>query len=551
MKKRIFVDMILLTVISLVLVAAALCFVFYNQFSEIVKSELRERAELFRNADTQTAMQKLIIFKPNDMRITLIHPDGIVTFDNAVGADGLANHKDREEIVEAVETGWGESRRLSDTLGLETYYYAVRLADGSLLRVAKTTSSIWGMFRGVLPAVICIIFIILAAGYVLAGNLTKRIVAPINNFDINMRLNTELNTESTPPYDEFVPFIRTIEQQREHIAAQFSDLQSRTDTISAIMDNMSEGIILVSRQGLILSVNKSAAALFETDTPMDGKNILELIRDLELLEQVRAALSGNRSELSIRRSGKSYRVFFSPVTDSGALILFLDITEKMMAEQMRREFSANVSHELKTPLTSIYGHAEMLYSGIVKESDKHEFFGKIKDEAARLIALIEDIILISELDENTGGETFEEVSLAAIAAEAAEALSLKASEHKVTVSISGNAAMSAGRSMIYEMFYNLIDNAIKYNKPDGTVKVDVSKLEDTIEVAIADTGIGIPEDAQSRVFERFYRVDKSRSKKTGGTGLGLAIVKHIVLLHKGKMALKSSEDQGTVVTINF
>ncbi|GHT67138.1 sensor histidine kinase [Spirochaetia bacterium] len=547
MKKRIFVSMILLTVISLVLVAAALCFVFYNQFSGIVRNELRERADLFRNADTQTAMQRLIIFKPNDMRITLIHPDGIVAFDNAVDTEGLANHSDREEIVEALETGWGESRRLSATLGQETYYYAVRLADGSLLRVAKTTSSIWGMFSGVLPAVICIIFIILTAGYLLAGNLTKRIVAPINNID----LNTELSTESTPPYDELVPFIRTIEQQRERIAAQFSDLQSRADTISAIVDNMSEGIILVSRQGLILSVNKSAAALFETDTTMGGKNILELIRDLELLEQVRAALSGKRSELSIRRSGKSYRVFFSPVTDSGALILFLDITEKMMAEQMRREFSANVSHELKTPLTSIYGHAEMLYNGIVKESDHHAFFGKIKDEAARLITLIEDIILISELDENTGGETFEDVSLSAIAAEAVEALSLKASEHNVTVSTSGDAAMSAGRSMIYEMFYNLIDNAIKYNKPGGTVKVDVSKLENMIEVAVADTGIGIPEDAQSRVFERFYRVDKSRSKKTGGTGLGLAIVKHIVLLHKGKMALQSSEDQGTVVTISF
>lgn len=538
--------MILLTVISLVLVAAALCFVFYNQFSGIVRSELRERAELFRDADTQTALQRLIVFKPNDMRITLIHPDGIVAFDNAVGTEGLANHSDREEVVEALETGWGESRRLSATLGQETYYYAVRLADGSLLRVAKTTSSIWGMFRGVLPAVICIIFIILVAGYLLAGNLTKRIVAPINNFDIK-----RLNTESTPPYDELVPFIRTIEQQRERIAAQFSDLQSRTDTISVIMDNMSEGIILINRQGLILSVNKSAAALFETDTPMDGKNILELIRDLELLEQVRAALSGKRSELSIRRSGKSYRVFFSPVTDRGALILFLDITEKMAAEQMRREFSANVSHELKTPLTSIYGHAEMLYNGIVKESDHHGFFGKIKDEAARLITLIEDIILISELDENTGGETFEEVSLSAIAAEAAEALSLKASEHKVTVGISGDAAMSAGRSMIYEMFYNLIDNAIKYNKSGGTVKVNVSQMRDTIEIAIADTGIGIPEDAQSRVFERFYRVDKSRSKKTGGTGLGLAIVKHIVLLHKGKLGLKSSEDQGTVVTISF
>ncbi|GHU85444.1 sensor histidine kinase [Deferribacterales bacterium] len=543
MKKRIFIDMIMLNAISLVLVVVALCFVFYSQFSRIVKSELQDRADLFRNADTQTAMRGLIIFKPNDMRITLIRPDGIVAFDNAVETEGLTNHLDRKEIVEALKTGWGESRRLSDTMGLETYYYAVRLADDSILRVAKTTSSIWGMFSGVLPAVVCIIFVILVIGYSLAGNLTKRIVAPINN--------SRLNTKSAPPYDELVPFIRTIEQQREHIATQLLDLQNRTDTTSAIMNNMREGIILVSRQGLILSVNKSAAAFFETDTTMNGRNILELIRDIELLERVKDALSGNRSELDIQRSGKSYRVFFSPVTDSGAIILFLDITEKIMVEQKQREFSANVSHELKTPLTSIYGRAEMLYNGIVKENDKHTFFGRIKDEAARLITLIEDIILISELDENKGQETFEEVSLFTVATEVAEALSLKANEHKVAVSISGDATMSAGRSMIYEMFYNLIDNAIKYNRPGGTVNVNVSKLEDKIELAIADTGIGIPHDAQNRVFERFYRVDKSRSKKTGGTGLGLAIVKHIVLLHKGKMALQSSEEQGTLVTITF
>ena len=264
---------------------------------------------------------------------------------------------------------------------------------------------------------------------------------------------------------------------------------------------------------------------------------------------MRSALSGVRGELNLLRDGKTYQVYFSPVTDNGALILFLDITEKSMSEKLRREFSANVSHELKTPLTTIYGNAEMLVGGIVKEEDKVTFYGKIKDEASRLITLIDDIMMLSCLDEESGNVRFEDVDLTAVARGVVESLTPKAKQQNITVNVSGVGHSSANRSQMTEMFYNLIDNAIKYNKPDGAVEICISALAKQTKITVSDTGIGIPREAQSRVFERFYRVDRSRSKKTGGTGLGLAIVKHIVMIHNGCIELQSSENKGSTVTI--
>jgi two-component system phosphate regulon sensor histidine kinase PhoR len=534
----------LLTVISIILVSGLLCFVFYNQFSQRIQDDLQNRTDIFKNIDAQTAMRELTVFKSTDMRVTLIDPDGAVEYDNTVGAEGLQNHLDREEVREALEFGLGESKRFSNTLGQDVYYYSVRLTDGSVLRVSKPVNSVLGMFSEALPSAVCVVLIIIIIGYLLAERLTRRIVSPINSVDLNDSLNV--------PYDELTPFALAIEKQRLHIAQQLSDLQNRADTISAIMDNMRESIIMVDERGVILSVNKSAAAFLEAGNSIDGHNILEVIRDVDLLENVRKALSGSRAEMNMVYLGRTYHVFFSPVTGNGAIILFLDITEKTLAENSRREFSANVSHELKTPLTSIYGHAEMLMSGMVKESDMREFFGKIKHEAERLITLIEDIILISKLDEGKGYETFESVDIASVAAETVDALSLKADENNVSVHVSGkDVFMAADRSMIYEMFYNLIDNAIKYNKPGGTVEVDIAKTGEQVKISVADTGMGIPKEAQDRVFERFYRVEKSRSKKTGGTGLGLAIVKHIVMIHGGKVTLKSGENEGTTITLVF
>ena len=544
MKKRIFLNMILLTTASLVVISAALCFVFYHQFSSTAIETLRNRAETFADNSSQTAIEALGITKSSDMRVTVIMPDGTVVFDNTAQAESLPNHLDREEIRDALEIGFGQSIRFSDTLQKETVYYAVRLTDGYVLRVAKTSSSIFGVFTGTLPIVAGVVLVMVIAGYLLAGSLTKRIVAPIN--EVNLAL------ELTAPYDELAPFIRTIAQQREHIARQLSDLRNRSDTINAIMDNINEGILLTNKQGIVLSANKSVLRIFEKDSPVDGKNILEFLRDVSFSGHVCAALDGKHGEMGMERVGRTYRVYFSHVSGGGAIILFLDITEKSKSEKLRREFSANVSHELKTPLTSIYGNAEMLQNGMVKENDKQAFYGQIKDEAGRLIALIEDILMISRLDEGGGQELFEDVELAAVAAETVEALSQKAADNQVAVQISGESIrMKANRSLMYEMFYNLIDNAIKYNKPGGAVHVDIINRDNQIKINVADTGIGIPKEAQSRVFERFYRVDKSRSKKTGGTGLGLAIVKHIVMVHDGKIELQSRQDKGTTVVVLF
>jgi len=538
MKKRIFSGMFTLIIISLLACSVALCVVFYVQLSSSVQSEVRERANMLKETVTAENYESLVI---SDMRLTIVSPDGMVLYDDDEDALILPNHADREEISEALMYGIGESRRFSDTLGQETYYYAIRLGEGSVLRLAKTMSSIWGMFGGAIPIVSIIVFAMLAIGYFLAGRLTKRIVSPINKVSLEEKLSA--------PYDELAPFVQTISSQRERISQQISDLQNRSDTIEAIMDSMSEGVIFVDRQGMLLSINKSAADIFATHGSVEGKNILEILRDAQLNEAMRSALSGVRGEINLTHSDRTYRVYFSPVTDSGAIILFLDITEKSVSEKLRREFSANVSHELKTPLTTIYGNVEMLENGMVRQADTAVFYGKIKDEAARLIALIEDIIMISELDENSGEIIKENVDLVLVAAEVAQSLEPKAKSQNVKITVSGTGILSANRSQMTELFYNLIDNAIKYNKTDGTVNVEISKVKNTVKITVSDTGIGIAQESQSRVFERFYRVDKSRSKKTGGTGLGLAIVKHIVMAYGGTIEMQSSVGKGTVINV--
>jgi len=540
MKKRVFSSMLTLIIISLLACSIALCVVFYRQLSSSVQGEVRQRANILKETVTAENYASLII---SDMRLTVIALDGTVLYDDDQDAASLPNHADREEISEALISGTGESSRFSDTLGQETYYYAIRLGNGSVLRLAKTMSSIWGMFGGAIPIVSLVVLAMLAIGYFLAGSLTKRIVSPINRVNLEEKLSS--------PYDELAPFVQTISQQRERISQQMSDLQNRSDTIAAIMDSMSEGVILVDRQGALLSINKSATDIFAIHGSVDGKNILEILRDVELNEAMRSALSGVRGEMNLAHSDKTYRVYFSPVTDSGAIVLFLDITEKSMSEKLRREFSANVSHELKTPLTTIYGNVEMLENGMVKETDTAQFYGKIKDEAARLIALIEDIIMLSQLDENNGDVTTENVDLVFVAGEVSQSLDPKAKTQGVKVTVSGDGILSANRSQMTELFYNLIDNAIKYNKPSGIVNVEITAAHNGAKITVSDTGIGIPQEAQRRVFERFYRVDKSRSKKTGGTGLGLAIVKHIVMAYDGTIELQSDANKGTIITISL
>ncbi len=545
MHKRICLNMALLAAAGLVLVSVALCLVFYHQFSATVRADLKARAALFQDIPSGQAIAAISASNPVDMRFSLIAADGTVLYDSTVSARSLPSHADRVEIRQALSADFGESKRYSSTLREETCYYAVRLPDGAILRTAKTSSSIFALFECALPVVAAVVLAVIGISYALAGRLTRRIVEPINR--------VRLDGEAIPPYDELAPFIRAIQVQRERITAQFTALREQTDTIRAIMDNMNEGAVLVGARGRILSANKSALRIFGSGHAQ-GKNILELMRDPPLVEHTRGALAGRRAEAEMERQGRVYHVYFSPVAGRGAVLLFLDTTESRKAERLRREFSANVSHELKTPLTSISGYAEMLVNGMVREADQAGFLAKIRDESARLLALIEDILLLARLDAEKAKSAFSEVDLAEIATEAAASLAARAAAAGVSVRVRDKGKkfpVRANRSLMAELFANLLDNAIKYNRPGGTVELDFSREEGRTALSVRDSGIGIPPEDRDRVFERFYRVDRSRSKATGGTGLGLAIVKHIALLHQAEVTLESREGEGTRVLVRF
>lgn len=535
--------MLLLVSFAVLLMTAVLSLVFYNQFATQIRHDLQNQAQLFANDDQASALLELDSYLPGDMRFTLVLPDGQVVFDNYASPSDMEPHLSREEIQEAFQTGVGESRRFSDTLETEIYYYALRLTDGSVLRVAKTSGSIWRLFAKSLPLVSLATLITVMLAYFLAVRQTRRVFAPIHSLAFSQG--------ETAPYDELAPFVHTLASHRRELEKSHAELEGHSGTINALMDNMQEGVVLLNQQGQVLSLNKTAAAIFGLQDIVEPLSVFALLRNAEFIDRIQKALSGERGELSLEKSGRLYRIFTSPVSNMGVVVLFLDVTESAQTEKIRREFSANVSHELKTPLTSIYGTAEMLCENLVQEADKPRFYRRIVQEASRLIALIEDIIMLSELDEGKGEQTKEPVNLSAVARECAESLSDKAAEYGISFNIEGDGTVLAPRSIMYELFYNLMDNGIKYNRPGGSVSVLITEQEGQVEATVTDTGIGIPPEDRGRIFERFYRVDKSRSKKSGGTGLGLAIVKHIVLALKGKITVDSRLGEGTVFTLRF
>ena len=547
MKKRIYLNMLILACLSVILTSVFLIMTFYTGFAGQVKSELENKAEFLETTlnleDNQGDYMESLNLSDSDIRITLVSKDGTVIYDNTVTDEtGLENHARREEIEKAARSGFGEDKRLSETVGKETYYYAIRLKNGNIIRTAKTTASIYGVFISVLPQSLLIIAVILLACLIVARSLTKKIIDPINKFNFDKNSKT---------YDELSPFIRTITAQKEQIAKALDEVTKKSRVIDAITGNMNEGLILTNNYGTVLSANKSAASILGIKTIPVGKNILVTTRNIAVLEHIQTALSGENTNLVLEIGRKTYHIFFSSV-DNGVLILFLDITEKAKAEKMRREFTANVSHELKTPLTTISGYAELMSNSMVKPEDITDVSGKMKSESDRLLALIEDIMRLSELDEADGEKSFEQFDLTDLTCEVAESLKRKADENKITISVPKEKYMiTANRPMMFELLYNLIDNAIKYNKQSGNVTVTASQTEKGVEISVKDTGIGIDKKHHDRVFERFYRVDKSRSKKIGGTGLGLSIVKHIAMYHEGKVEIESEEGKGTKIKVTL
>lgn len=551
MKKKININMFLLTVISIIFTTILLMFTFYNVLNRQMERELKSQAIFFENSlnfssDNLEYINSLKLTK-RDARVSIIKPDGTVVFDSYKEAQTMENHSDRPEIKEAFAKGYGQSTRFSSTLGEKTLYYAVKLNDNTVLRLARTTNFIFDILTSVLPMTIAAIIISFLLCNILTVKLTKRIIEPINNID--------LTKEQGSAYEELAPFIRAINKQKKQINKQFLTLEDRSNTITTITENMKEGLLLLDKNGSILLMNNSVLDFFQAgeDTYI-GKNILEFTRNMDLQNGIKKTLSGAGCDITFRFDTKTVQVFLSPVFAkgilNGAIALFLDITDKAGTEKMRKEFSANVSHELKTPLTTISGYAEIINNDMVKPDDIKKFSGKIKDESARLVALIEDIIKLSQLDENVHKNEFTDFDIKAAALEVTRSLQPSADIKNITLSVTGGKKIiNADNQMIFEMLYNLVDNGIKYNKVNGNVTVTVSDENGKTRIEVADTGIGIENVHLERIFERFYRVDKSRSKKTGGTGLGLSIVKHVVEYHGGTINIQSTLDTGTKIIV--
>ncbi len=549
MTKRIFRSICAVAIAVFLASVVLFLFILYDYFGNVQQNGLKIETELAAQGVEAVGAEYFEGLVPQGYRVSWISADGKVLYDSEADFSEMENHLEREEIKEALSSGYGESSRYSATLMERTLYSAKRLSDGTVVRLSVAQSTLLTLLLGMTQPIIIIIVIAVVISFLLAHRLSKKITAPLNRLNLDDPLNNE-------GYDELSPLLRRIDAQQRRIRGQEKELRQKQEEFEAVTENMAEGIILLNTKGVILGVNRAASTLFGTTRNSIGKYILSVNRNLEISELLSGIESGVRKEKIIDLNGGKYQLALNPVRESGnisgAVFLMLDVTEKEQAEQMRREFTANVSHELKTPLHTIAGCAELLENGMVRPEDTARFYSQIRGEAGRMIVLVEDIIRLSHLDEGAEDMKRERVDLYELTAETVKSLSREAESAGVSVSFEGESAVVYGIPQLLEsIVYNLTDNAIKYNRQGGTVKVSVEPLSDGVRLSVADTGIGIPPEDRDRIFERFYRVDKSRSKELGGTGLGLSIVKHAARLHNAKIELQSTEDKGTTITVVF
>ena len=549
MTKKIFQSIIIVAATVLLASLTIILGVFYEYFGNIQKGQLTDELNLASVSVIKDGVDYLEQLQSDHYRLTWIDADGTVLYDTETGNEELENHKDRAEVKTAFEKGIGESTRYSATLMEKTRYYAKRLEDGTVLRISAKYATTGLLVLGMLQPIIFIIIGALILSGVLASRLSKRIVEPLNNLDLERPLENET-------YEEISPLLNRINRQSSEISKQLRRLEEKTDEFNQITESMKEGLVLLDNKGIVLSINPAARNIFGSDTQgAVGHDFLRLDRSRTLSAAIEKTFEEGHSEIRIERMGREYQLDISRIESAGkvlgAVMLAFDITEQEYAERNRREFTANVSHELKTPLQGIIGSADLIETGMVKPEDMPRFIGHIRKEATRLVALIEDIIRLSQLDE--GNELpCEEFDLMDIAEEVEQNLESAAGVRDITLSLSGrNAIMYGVRRLMYEIVYNLCDNAIKYNLPGGKVGIMVDRKDEEAVLCVKDNGIGIAPEHQDRVFERFYRVDKSHSKSSGGTGLGLSIVKHAVQYHHGKLELKSEIGKGTEITVHF
>lgn len=523
--------------------------ILYQYFGDQINNELKKQATYLSYGVEQGGVEFLQQIKDTDARITYIDENGDVLYDNEADPDSMENHKDREEFQEAEETGHGDAERMSSTLSEKTVYYALRLEDHTVLRVSSTQSSIYSLMLQMMLPVIGIFVLMLILAVVIAMHLSDRIVDPINNLDLD---HPELNET----YKEIDPLLSRIYKQNRQIRSQLEDARRSQEEFRIITENMQEGLLVIDSYTMILSGNSSVWRMFQLKKPKIGENIYALNRSEDFRKVVEQALGGRHASAILSLDGEYIQLTGNPVNGSrgvvGAVLLLVNETEKVERENLRREFSANVSHELKTPLTSISGFAEIIQNGLVKDEDVQVFAGRIYKEAQRLISLVEDTIKVSQLDEGENPYEWETLDAVGLTRDICGRLAEVARKRNVHLFVDGDQLrMKTVRSILDEVIYNLIDNGIKYNKEDGTVRIKLREQEDSYMISVKDTGIGIPGEDRSRVFERFYRVDKSHSKAIGGTGLGLSIVRHGVTYLGGTLHMISEVDKGTEITMTF
>ena len=544
MTSKIFRSTVLVAVVVLLCSLGVVMGVLYNHFTRVQVEQLRNELSLAVTGTEQYGNAFLENVEAARFRVTWVAADGTVIFDTQVDRAAMENHADREEIQEAFTTGSGSAVRTSSTLTEQTYYEARRLQDGTVLRISASQDSAWALMMDMLWPVILIAVLSIALSAFLARRMAKKIVEPLNGLDLEQPLKNDT-------YEEISPLLHRIHRQHDQIRTQIEELHRKADEFSQITGAMQEGLVLLDGEGAILSMNPAAKRLFEAEDDCIGRNFLTIDRTSAMRAAVNDALEKGRGFARANRGGRDYQFDLSRIESDGVVIgtvvLAFDITERLRSEQMRREFSANVSHELKTPLQGIIGSAELMENGLVKPEDAPRFVGHIRREALRLVNLIGDIIRLSQLDEGVELPA-EKVDMLQLAEEVKTILESSAAEKQIAITVSGNGFMVEGvRRILHEMVYNLCDNAIQYNTPGGSVTIHV----DNRSLTVSDTGIGIPPEHQARVFERFYRVDKSHSKASGGTGLGLSIVKHAAALHKAEIRLESAPGRGTTVSVQF
>ena len=528
---------------------AAVMGILYSNFDGQMRKELSKEAAYLAYGVEQQGVDYLKNIKDKSARITYIDQDGTVLFDNEADVSEMKNHSDRTEFQKAEKYGAGESSRYSDTLSEKTIYYALRLKDGTVLRVSGTQDSVLALVENLIFPLCGLLCLMLILSGIMASAISKRIVKPINELDLE-------SPEENRIYEELSPLLSKIHRQNREIQNQLELAKQQQEEFALITENMQEGLIVIDKYTMILSANSSAWNLFHMDRGCQGESVYCLDREEEFRHAIEQVLSGEHTELVLKLNGSDIQLIANPVIrdkkTEGAVVLLVNVTEKLERESLRREFSANVSHELKTPLTSISGFAEIMQGGLVKNEDIPKFAGRIYKESQRLLQLVEDVIQISQLDEEKTSYVWEPVDVYQVCKNAFESLKEKAKRLNVHLYICGERMkMEVVRTLLEEAVYNVCDNAIKYNRNDGSVSVFLTQTAQEIQIVVKDTGVGIPKEDQDRVFERFYRVDKSHSKEIGGTGLGLSIVKHAVGALKGCVILRSEEGNGTEICMKF